>query len=343
MFRSLTVLLSCLTFAGYAAPYFDAYTYWPLAFLGLAYPVLVLANITVLLVWLARRPRIWALVPLFTLLAGLDHFGGIIGVRGFGEKKPGENSFRVVTYNVRRFQPHGQPFGFVIDKKDWDQELAVLEPDILVLQEFELIASLEATQACAALGLKYQAITKGDDLVIFSRYPILGSRAFIFDKIYGFRYVDIDVEGKIFRVFSVHLQSNAITRIADNMVENASFKEKKTWMAIKGMLGRYRRAARIRKGQAQEIADRVRQSPYPVILCGDLNDVSQSRVYHIVGAGLQDAFVQRGSGMGITYAGSLPALRIDVIFADPSIEVLRCKTGKTGFSDHQPVIADFAR
>ena len=131
--------------------------------------------------------------------------------------------------------------------------------------------------------------------------------------------------------------------MAETMAENASLKEKKTWIAIKGMLGRYRKAAKTRQVQAQEIAEQVRQSPYPVILCGDLNDVSQSRVYHILRAGLQDAFLQRGSGLGITYAGSLPALRIDMIFADTTLEILRCKTGKTGFSDHQPVIADFAR
>lgn len=341
MLRSLTIFLSCLTFAGYAAPYFDPYAFWPLAFLGLAYPVFALANVTALFVWLARRRRMWALVPLLTLLAGLDHFGGLIGLRGFGQKTPDEKSFRVVTYNVRRFQPHGQPFGFVIDKKDWEKELRVLQPDILVLQEFEPVTSIAAVQVCAAQGLKYKALAKGEDLVIFSRYPILGSKAFMFHKIYGFRYADIDVEGKVFRVFSVHLQSNAITRMADNMAENASLKEKKTWMAIKGMLGRYRRAAKTRKGQAQEIAEQVRKSPYPVILCGDLNDVSQSRVYHILRAGLQDAFLERGSGIGVTYAGSLPALRIDIIFADAVLGVLRCKTGKTDFSDHQPVIADF--
>lgn len=342
MLRSLTIFLSCLTFAGYAAPYFDPFAFWPLAYLGLAYPVFALANLAALLVWLARKRKIWALLPLLTLLAGLDHFNGLVGLRGFGSKAPDEKSFRVVTYNVRRFQPHGQPFGFVIDKQDWERELNALEPDILVLQEYEPVSSINAEAACTALGLKHRAITPEEDLVIFSRYPILDTKVFIFHKIYGFRYADINVEGKVFRVFSVHLQSNAITRIADNIAENASFKEKKTWMAIKGMLGRYRRAAKTRKKQAQEIAEQVRQSPYPVILCGDLNDVSQSRVYHILRAGLQDAFLQRGSGLGITYAGSLPALRIDMIFADTTLKILRCKTGQTGFSDHQPVIADFA-
>ena len=343
MLRSLTVLLSCLTFAGYAAPYFDPFVFWPLAFLGLAYPVFALANFVALLIWLARKRKIWALLPLLTLLAGIDHFNGLIGLRGFGPKAPDEKSFRVVTYNVRRFQPHGQPFGFVIDKQDWERELKALEPDILVLQEYEPVSSINAEAACAAQGLKYRAITNQEDLVIFSRYPIRGTKVSIFHKIYGFRYADIDIEGRVFRVFSVHLQSNAITRIAENMAENVSFKEKKTWMAIRGMLGRYRKAAKTRKGQAQEIAAQVRQSPYPVILCGDLNDVSQSRVYHILKAGLQDAFLQRGSGPGITYAGSLPALRIDMIFADATLKILRCKTGKTSFSDHQPVIADFAR
>ena len=343
MFRTLTILLSCLTFAGYAAPHFDPYTFWPLAFLGLAYPIFALANILVLLFWIARKPRIWAFIPCMTLLAGIGHFNGLIGLRGFGERVPGEKSFRVVSYNVRRFHPHGQPFGFVISRSEWERELRALRPDILVLQEFEAVPSIEAAAVCNQLGLKYQARTKGQDLVIFSKFPVRRSEAFIFHKIYGFRYADIDVGGKVFRVFSVHLQSNAITRMADRVTEYGNFKEKRTWLEIKGMLGRYRRAARIRQGQAQKIAEFVRQSPYPVILCGDLNDVSQSRVYHILGAGLQDAFLERGSGWGVTYAGSLPALRIDMVFADVVMEVIRCKTGKTGFSDHQPIIVDFAQ
>jgi endonuclease/exonuclease/phosphatase family metal-dependent hydrolase len=343
MFRTLTILLSCLTFAGYAAPYFDPYTYWPLAFLGLAYPVFALANILALLFWIVHRPRVWAFVPFLTLLAGAGHFNGLIGLRYFGEKAPGERSFRVVSYNVRRFQPHGQPFGFVISRPDWEREIRALRPDILVLQEFEAVPSIESAEVCAQLGLRHQARTKGQDLVVFSKYPVRHSGGVIFHKIYGFRYADIDVEGKVFRVFSVHLQSNAITRMADRMTEYGNFKEKRTWLEIKGILGRYRRAARIRQVQAKEIAAFVRQSPYPVILCGDLNDVSQSRVYHILGEGLQDAFVERGSGWGITYAGSLPALRIDMVLADMALEVVRCKAGKTGFSDHEPVIVDFAR
>lgn len=342
MLRKLTIFLSALTFAGYAAPYFDPYAFWPLAFLGLSYPFFAAANLLLLALWLLRKQKVWALLPFFTLIAGGAYFNGFIGLRAFGEKASDESSLRIVSYNVRRFQPYGQPFGFVISEADWRQELKALQADILMVQEFEAVSALPASALAAEYGLIHQAKRKGEDLVVFSRYPVLRTEAILFNRIYGFRYADIDVRGQTLRVYNFHLQSNAITGIAERVAENADLKEKRTWLEIKGMLGRYRRAARIRQEQARHIAAHVRQSPYPVVLCGDLNDVPQSHVYYLMSTGLQDAFLRRGSGWGVTYAGRLPGLRIDVILGDDALRFLRCKTGETGFSDHRPVIADLA-
>ena len=39
----------------------------------------------------------------------------------------------------------------------------------------------------------------------------------------------------------------------------------------------------------------MNHSPYPIIVCGDFNDVPVSYAYETIGAGLQNAFVEKGS------------------------------------------------
>ncbi|MBK8041781.1 MAG: endonuclease/exonuclease/phosphatase family protein [Haliscomenobacter sp.] len=338
LLRSGNFLVSGLTFAAYAASYFSPYTYWPLAFLGLIYPWLALANLGFIILWLARKPRVWALLSAFTLLLGWSHFKGLVGMHiasGEGE----EDLVQIMSYNVRRFQPYGQEKIVRISDAEWETSLKKHRPDILCAQEYETGPGLPVGAICQSQGLVYQDVRSRNELAIFSKYPILRTGTHMFNSYYGFQYADLQLGDRILRVYNVHLQSNAITGIAARIVEEGDLKEKRTWKDIRGMLGRYRRAAKIREEQAEVLASHLRKSPYPVILCGDLNDVPQSFVYHQVAFGLQDAFQTAGKGLGVTYAGPVPGLRIDVILASPSVHVEDCRIGRREFSDHLPVVA----
>ncbi len=338
LLRSGNFLLSGLTFAAYTASYFSPYTYWPLAFLGLIYPWLALANLGFIILWLARKPRVWALLSAFTLLLGWSHFKGMVGMHiasGKGEK----DLVQVMSYNVRRFQPYGHEGIRRISGAEWETSLKRHQPDILCIQEFETGSGLRAEEICQGEGLIHQEGRSQNELVVFSKFPILRAGTHMFNSYYGFQYADLQVKDRILRVYNVHLQSNAITGIATRIAEEGDIKEKRTWKDIRGMLGRYRRAAKTRQEQAASLAAHLNKSPYPVIVCGDLNDVPQSFVYHQVGKGLQDAFQVAGRGLGVTYAGPVPGLRIDVILASPTIKVASCRIGRREFSDHLPVVA----
>jgi endonuclease/exonuclease/phosphatase family metal-dependent hydrolase len=87
----------------------------------------------------------------------------------------------------------------------------------------------------------------------------------------------------------------------------------------------------------------MNESPYPMVLCGDFNDLPNSYAYRKVRGNLADAFTELGSGVGNTYSGIVPTLRIDQIFIDPSFQVTQYFRHKKKLSDHYPVIVDVRR
>ncbi|MBH8560064.1 endonuclease/exonuclease/phosphatase family protein, partial [Hymenobacter negativus] len=85
---------------------------------------------------------------------------------------------------------------------------------------------------------------------------------------------------------------------------------------------------------------RVARSPYPVLLAGDTNDLPYSYVYDQLADHLQNAWATVGLGIGATYNGKLPGLRIDQQFASKQWQVLACKVHREiKWSDHFPVEA----
>lgn len=63
------------------------------------------------------------------------------------------------------------------------------------------------------------------------------------------------------------------------------------------------------------ILSHIKDDELPFVLCGDFNDTPISYTYHIIrSTGLHDAFIEKGKGIGETYCGNLPFLRIDYVW-----------------------------
>jgi endonuclease/exonuclease/phosphatase family metal-dependent hydrolase len=78
-----------------------------------------------------------------------------------------------------------------------------------------------------------------------------------------------------------------------------------------------------------------------VILCGDFNDQPNSYAYTHLLEGLDDPYLKHGSGLGNTFTGLLPILRIDHIFTDKSIESRQFIRVEKNYCDHYPLVGDF--
>lgn len=332
------LLLTLATLAIFAAPAISPEAFWPAAFISLAIPFLLAAQIAFLLWWLAAR-RYYFLVSIGCLLAGWGHLERMAGWSFPAEAATDESSISVLTYNVRglRHVADNDP----VSPEGLVQLIEARDCDLLCLQEVPLAAApfnqlsdliRERTR------LKYRYSDRNGAMALFSAFPVAGAETKYFpNRANGFQQVDVRIGEKNFRVFNVHLQSNAVTGIAERVASEGNLKEKQTWLDIRGMIGRFKRSSRLRALQAEELALRIAESPHPVILCGDFNDTPHSYTYRRIAAPLRDSFVSRGRGLGVTYAGRIPGLRIDYILADKSLRVLDHRVEENGFSDHRAV------
>jgi endonuclease/exonuclease/phosphatase family metal-dependent hydrolase len=123
-----------------------------------------------------------------------------------------------------------------------------------------------------------------------------------------------------------------VSDLASNRTENHDI-----GLGSRKIFGKMRSAYIKRAEQVRSVRLEIDRSPYPVILCGDFNDTPASYVYHKIEQKLEDSFVEAGNGTGSSYAGILPAFRIDYIFHDTSFTAHNYKTLDANFSDHYPI------
>lgn len=346
-FRWANVIVIFLTFFAYLSPYIHPATFWPFAVLGLFYPILLALNIAFIIFWLIRRRR-YAILSAICLLLGWNHFTSFVGLSLSGSSGDEDQSVNIISYNIYGF--FNQEKGGKSTRNRWS-EAELLDfyqkhrPDIWCLQEFSTApryADQYADLIRSKTPLKNAYFEPETGLAVFSRYPIKGVKIHYFGRhntINGYLIADIQHGDQTFRLFNIHLQSNAVSQMANDVAQNGQLREKETWLQIKGMIGRYRRTAVLRSDQASEIRELLEESPHPVILCGDFNDVPLSYAYHRISDELTDGFRKKGKGLGTTFHGSLPALRIDYILSSPEFKTLDYRVLKNDLSDHYPVMS----
>jgi endonuclease/exonuclease/phosphatase family metal-dependent hydrolase len=344
--RKLNLWVVFFTLLAYASPFISPAKVSLFLFFGLAFPWLLLANVIFIAIWAVSRMRFWWFSTV-TLLLGWTHLTAVFGVN-FWKNTEGslktENAVRVLTYNVMDF---GTPYhkDRFAGKRALNDFFAQQNADIVCLQEGGESSDVYNTYFAASFPVlnayPYKSRQKGNELAIFSRFPILNEGKLETEKIgNGCNFVDIQMGDKKVRVFTLHLTSNKVSGMADDLAKNGEIIDDDSWLSAGRMLMRVRRTGIKRTREAEYIASNIQQSPYPVIVCGDFNEIPVSYAYKILSEGLMDAFQQSAFGFSTTYNGKIPALKIDNILTSPSIESRSCKIHNVKYSDHYPMSAD---
>ena len=302
-------------------------------------PLLIIGNAVVLVFWLIRRRWHWAAIPAVTILFCIPYIGTLYQPGWFSSSDESKAGIKIASYNVAMFGRELTGF----KAEDILSEMKRQKVDIFCIQEYMEVNGGKNNTESYKDYFGYYA--KGrSDMMIFSRYPIKQSKTTEFDQTNNSTmWADIDVNGKVFRVFNVHLETTGINR---SLHQAAKLRAKGSNIEdnaiIKAIYGKYTLGMIARAGQSRMVAQEIHESEYPVIVCGDFNDVPYSYTYNIVKGDLVDGFKECGKGYMSTFKGGNKKVRIDYIFHDESLTGENYYKLDLSYSDHDPVLMKIA-
>jgi len=360
-FRGINVVLILLYLLACLVPFINAGRSWFIAMMGLAFPLLFTALLFFLVYWAFRRSK-WAITCLVVLLAGWQQVSVMFSFHfpeNFKEEKS-PVSLRVLTWNLSGW---GQSNASDKVKKNNQVEMIDVirhsNADVLCFEEYIYFQDKKMQDsiipALRDIGYRYSYFagtkfyehiyktTKLITTIIISKYPIIDtSHLFYTDEqlVEPLIQADIDFNGKPIRIFTTHLESVRFERTDFQALYNLKKPVDASIGSSRLIAYKLRNAYVSRASQAEVLAEKIKESPHPLVVCGDFNDVPNSYTYFTVKGGLQDAFLKKGAGFGRTLRMLSPTLRIDYILADKKFKVTRYHRFDVPYSDHYPILAD---
>ncbi len=340
MNRNFHIIVFAITLLAYLSVYVSPAAFWLAGFASLSIPVLLLVNVTLVVLYFVRLRRL-AIFPLLAIVLGYQYVSASISWHITPDRAT--HSFSVLSYNVRVFNiyAHLRPQEKSRPMIEW---LTQEDADVKCLQEFynnDSSTSFNTTQILSKQG-EYQSYVRPSlinrvgaefGLAIFSRHPVINRGEVSLDNVSQYAiYADIRTPADTVRVYNVHLRSMSIDEnTLGNQEEYPSIARK------------LRNGFTARAQQVDHLLEHIKQSPHPVVVGGDMNDIPYSYSYFALKGSLENAFEQAGRGFGFSYNGRLFFLRIDHQFFSQGLSVERFFTYQdVGFSDHFPIKAVYS-
>ncbi|OOG71198.1 endonuclease/exonuclease/phosphatase family protein [Algoriphagus sp. A40] len=339
--KIITALVFLVSLILYSSVYISPEVFRYAGLLPFLIPIILITNAFLLAILILAWRKL-AFLPLLALLIGYKFILITFQLHSRNEEAPG---LKVLTYNTHSFfyrKEKSDP----LDPNVFTW-LAEHPADIKVFQEFYQDNTSSTRNAVKLLGNdgEYEHVfhvvdgnpqKRAQGMAIFSRYPIVNDGV-VFDTqvTNGAIFADIQVGDDTLRIYNTHLESMAIETGSLNDYDKAKQVYRQT-------LGKLHRGSLARAEQLTILFEHLSNSPHPVILMGDLNEIPYSYAYFKLGEKLDNAFEKAGRGFEFTYNRVLFFLRIDHIFADPSLSPVHFNTHReVDYSDHYPVTATF--
>ncbi|HAW20792.1 MAG TPA: hypothetical protein DCX14_11460 [Flavobacteriales bacterium] len=323
------------------------------AFFGLAFLPIFLVNVLFAIFWLIIRPK-YVVFGAIGILLSVPMLGNHVSLIA---KNTDKGDVKVLSYNVRLFDLYNWTNNDST-RDDLLDYFSETDADIICLQEyfrsddnayFNTLDTLLQVQDASEVHEHFTAVMHQGKfkfgIATLSKYPIVyrghvpldtaGNNVAI--------YTDVKIGSDTIRVFNLHLASVHLSALESGITKHIERNEQqKQWddlkMLVRNLAGGYKKRA----SQTDVIQSYLDASPYPVILCGDLNDTPASYSYSALGSKLEDAFNGSGSKFGTSYIGYYPSLRIDYMMYSSSLEKHTFNTQNVELSDHRPIVGTFS-
>jgi len=328
-----------------------------LALMALGFELFAITNLIFAVSWLFSSRKSWSVISVLALLISITPLKATFSTSlnksslqshssEFNEEKP-LNSLRILTYNTHLLQ-NNTP----IEHNDLLRYVRNSGADIVCMQEYAVYKdkrypTFQAVKNALTdlfpytyfdFSIHNQRLQYG--LAVYSKFPLIHKTTIpIHAEGNGANYCDVlvptDNRTDTFRLFNNHLQSNSLlpAEIDSLLSKNAGHYTLHSPLPTK-----LARAYTQRTEQVQTIRQFIDDSPYPVIVCGDFNDIPVSYTYHQLSRNLKDAFLTTSFlRTGHTFVKRGLGIRIDYILHSDLFNATDCRIDHVNYSDHYPV------
>jgi len=339
--RTFMLMNAGVLILSYLSMYVNPAEAWFMTIFGLLFIVFFIVNL-LLLIWALRRKSGAAVIPLLALLPSMFLIGRYVQFSGHNEVS--EDAVTLVDFNVGKFSMYPSHSRLESIEACRDSVFAYLRgmnPDIVCLQEFRAPKGKKVedyfSEVMPGYNVEHYTHITGRGYfgnVILSRFPIVGEGKFDFEESSNqAHYADLDIGGDIIRVYNCHLESYSLSlpRLVKAFTSREDDKVQEAEEKMKNSITR-------RPQQVDVLLEDIRNSPVESIVTGDFNDTPMSYTYQRLQQGRKDSFIEAGKGMGGTYSGLWPFIRIDYVLFPEKCEALYHKVERKRFSDHYPIV-----
>ena len=339
--RTFMLMNAGVLVMSYLSMYVNPAKAWFMTIFGLLFLVFFMVNLF-LLVWALRRHSGAVVIPLLALLPSVFLIGRYVQFSGRDEVS--DDAVTLVDYNVGKFVMHPDNARIGSDEACADSIFSFIRrtgADVVCLQEFHSPKGVDVKDFLAeympGYEVEYFTHVNGHGSygnVILSRFPVLGRGKFDFEESSNMAlYADLDIRGRVLRVYDCHFESYSLSlpRLVKAFTSREDGKVQEAEEKMRSSITR-------RPRQAGIVLEDIRNSPVESIVTGDFNDTPMSYTYQQLKRGRKDTFIEAGKGLGGTYSGLWPFIRIDYVLLPGQCEVLYHKVERKRFSDHFPIV-----
>jgi endonuclease/exonuclease/phosphatase family metal-dependent hydrolase len=342
--KTFNIVLVFLCLLIYASALVPPDKFWPAGFIAYTIPLVLLFNLF-LFIWRLKNLQLSIIYPLFILLLG---YGFIRDTISF-HSPDWEGPIKLLTYNAKVFNLYNQNGRDTISVGKMVNWIKKQDVDILCFQEFyndpasghfNTVEQIQKIHHFYYFNSPTYVNRTGAEFgpIIFSKYPIVNKGILNFDENSqnNVIFTDLLINQDTIRVYNMHLHSMHINE--DKVMNSENFQEGFLDLTDRLKHGFIQRAQQIRT-----LKNHLRHHPFPVLVCGDLNDIPYSYAYQELKDNLYNGFVRKGNGFGFTFNGRLFFIRIDHQFYSNHFNIHSFKVKKDlKYSDHFPVIATYS-
>lgn len=327
--------------------------FWPTAFLGLIYPVILLIVVGFLVYYFFSKNKKLAFLSLIALILSFKS-----NQASFNFSLPSQQADEasIMTWNVKNFDL----YNWSGNENTRENIMAFLEenrPDILCLQEFYTedkggFTNLKDIKKNLDYQYVYFAKTYSQNeknhwgLAIFSDFEIVNTGKLTFvegTRLNSCMYADLALsDNQSVRLYNLHLQSNQFSQEDYEYLQHLGETGENDSQTAKNIISKLKKGYLNRAKQSLQVLENKNQSSLPSIICGDFNDTPVSFAYKELSKNMKDAFIEKGIGFGKTYVNPSPFLRIDYALFHPMFEINDYSTIKVELSDHYPIVVNFS-